>query len=500
MLHTNKKAGFVTFSLAAIIFTSFFLVWFSNVTGGSIPSFLVSFFNENEKKEYVVELREDGFYPRELNIHQGDTVQFETTRSKPFWPASNLHPTHTIYPEFDPQKPIFPTEQWSFQFDKPGQWKYHDHLFPNYRGDIVVQGKTRNKNGSIQFVASCTDIIGRSEKEQCWDNQLQLTIQNQGLDAAFELFVKLYKTDPMIPKGCHGWAHILGEEAFELFKEDKEVILRKETAYCGYGFFHGFIEKLLQTTDDIKKTREFCVRAAEQLGDRAPLTYTNCIHGIGHGSVEIENPALFGNFQAMLMPGLEICEAIADQPHDLRDCRDGAFNAMSLYAWYQEYGLSIDKEDLFTYCRDQQEEHKSSCYFEFVGSISLATNHNFEKAVQIILSENISSEISVRTISKLAADFMQDDIVNPDQAKNVLGCRRLLEFLQRPCFKGILVGFVAHGQPGIEHIKLLQFCQDSLLTMEERETCYELALYVFTPTNPSICELVEDRYRKYCRS
>jgi hypothetical protein len=56
-----------------------------------------------------------------------------------FWPASDLHPTHGIYPEFDPQDGIPADEKWTFQFLKSGSFKYHDHLNPFFRGIIFVK-------------------------------------------------------------------------------------------------------------------------------------------------------------------------------------------------------------------------------------------------------------------------------------------------------------------------------------------------------------------------
>ena len=88
--------------------------------------------------EAVVELTEEGFVPKEVTVLKGQSVTFKTSRGKIFWPASNLHPTHGIYPEFDPQEPVEPDQSWSFKFDKTGEWQYHDHLAPYYRGTIKV--------------------------------------------------------------------------------------------------------------------------------------------------------------------------------------------------------------------------------------------------------------------------------------------------------------------------------------------------------------------------
>ncbi|MEK9158191.1 MAG: cupredoxin domain-containing protein [Patescibacteria group bacterium] len=89
----------------------------------------------------TVELKEEGFYPSEIAILKGQTVTFKTNRGKTFWPASDLHPSHTIYPEFDSKEPIESEQSWTFKFNKIGEWKYHDHLAPYYKGAIKVIDK-----------------------------------------------------------------------------------------------------------------------------------------------------------------------------------------------------------------------------------------------------------------------------------------------------------------------------------------------------------------------
>ena len=52
----------------------------------------------NTPNTHEVTLTENGFSPPEITINKGDTIKFKTSREKTFWPASNLHPTHSIYP------------------------------------------------------------------------------------------------------------------------------------------------------------------------------------------------------------------------------------------------------------------------------------------------------------------------------------------------------------------------------------------------------------------
>lgn len=84
-------------------------------------------------------LTKDGYSPKESIVGRGDTVLFGNKTGRPFWPASNLHPSHRDYPEFDPKEPIMADETWSFTFTEEGEWKFHDHLAPYFTGTITVE-------------------------------------------------------------------------------------------------------------------------------------------------------------------------------------------------------------------------------------------------------------------------------------------------------------------------------------------------------------------------
>jgi plastocyanin len=79
-----------------------------------------------------------GYEPKELFIKKGDIVEFSTTRGFEHWPASDVHPTHNIYPDFDPLRPLESSEVWEFQFTEAGEWGFHDHLHSTYIGTIHV--------------------------------------------------------------------------------------------------------------------------------------------------------------------------------------------------------------------------------------------------------------------------------------------------------------------------------------------------------------------------
>lgn len=117
--------------------------------------------SENHDGElFVIQMTDAGFKPQEFYITEGDTISFENVGTNDHWPASNVHPTHDLYPDFDPQKPIIPGHAWQFTFEKSGTWDMHDHLFPEFTGRIVVTSHDAPpKNTFLRFWDWITSMI-----------------------------------------------------------------------------------------------------------------------------------------------------------------------------------------------------------------------------------------------------------------------------------------------------------------------------------------------------
>jgi len=92
-----------------------------------------------EQPQAFIVIDENGsFTPSEVKIKKGGKVTWTNKSSRQVWPASAMHPTHLIYPEFDARKGIGPGENYSFKFEEAGSWKYHDHLNPSSFGTVNV--------------------------------------------------------------------------------------------------------------------------------------------------------------------------------------------------------------------------------------------------------------------------------------------------------------------------------------------------------------------------
>jgi len=92
------------------------------------------------------------YTPNQVNISVGQTVTW-INEDQIFWPATDLHPTHAIYPEsniikcnqpeereiiFDACEPMPSRSEYSFTFNEPGEWPFHDHINPAAKGTVTV--------------------------------------------------------------------------------------------------------------------------------------------------------------------------------------------------------------------------------------------------------------------------------------------------------------------------------------------------------------------------
>lgn len=96
------------------------------------------FWTTIRSNSHTITLTENGYTPEELTITRGTTVTFISSRGEQHWPASDEHPIHTAYPEFDAKQPIAASEEWSFTFNEVGTWHFHDHLRSYFHGTIHV--------------------------------------------------------------------------------------------------------------------------------------------------------------------------------------------------------------------------------------------------------------------------------------------------------------------------------------------------------------------------
>src|SRR3989344_8568347 len=96
--------------------------------------------------DVAITYTDDGYDPAEVTVQKGTRVRFVNEAETGTWPASGVHPTHSLYPEknntdclgssFDSCAELKNGEFFAYTFNYVGEWRFHDHLHAYHTGVV----------------------------------------------------------------------------------------------------------------------------------------------------------------------------------------------------------------------------------------------------------------------------------------------------------------------------------------------------------------------------
>lgn len=432
-----------------------------------------------------------GFVPSKVTVRKGQAVVFKTTENKPFWPASNFHPSHGMFPAFDPKRELQPDESWRFAFTKAGVWQFHDHLAERMWGTVIVIGKPGE---GLAECLSHADTSPDGTGAECWAVDIAATLQARGLQAAFDMFSSHYANNQAFQGlGCHDAGHLLGSEAYKVYADDHTVIDRIETSYCGYGFYHGFMEAMLieQGPTEYENVRQYCdaFKTAGQLNNPSGA----CYHGIGHAAFDSIPGDLWGDEDRMVRAGLDVCEAAATGAPEQAQCATGVFNALAAAESARSYNLAFKTVDPMRLCRTQQPEYQRACYSEM--GIGVIRENKYDRAGTLAFMASLGSTEAYATVLR---GYMGDEIARAiaDIDLNAFHsfCGSYNTEKRAACNLGVLSGLRQAGAPGKEYGLMFDYC--TLFSLgNERTECIRFTIIQSKPIASNT-----DAFRAHCKS
>src|SRR3989344_2679487 len=241
----------------------------------------------------IIKMTPNGFEPQELMTDTNSVVMFVNRDTTPRWPASNIHPTHELYSEFDPKAPVEVGASWAFKPKKAGIFKFHDHLNPHFRGTLTVNtesGTTNQTNPFANWLVTIKDwfirlttkpvkVLDTSEfKNLSTDQQIE-AIKNRtdqiSPEDSWQFLKATFKGQTGTLGNIHDLAHLTGSLVYEKKGLPGLSICSSDFAF---GCYHGFLDKAFEKSlDGLDRAEAACAK----LGSSGP--YGSCVHGIGHG-------------------------------------------------------------------------------------------------------------------------------------------------------------------------------------------------------------------------
>lgn len=302
------------------------------------------------RDELIIRMTKEGFEPKELTVWEGDEVLFINNDDVPRWPASDFHPTHSLYPEFDSKQGVAPGGSWTMKFEKVGTWRMHDHLIPHMKGVIVVLedpekiGEATTTPDKTNFLEKIKNFFARmwqkfvgektstklddkllqefkSLEERAKYTWLEEVAKKDGASVAWQYVLKTYNTPEGTVGNPHDMAHLVGHLIYE--EQGLKGLSVCDTSFA-FGCYHGLMEVALYDEDGGAYEERLASSQAgcRILGDDSSPTYWSCIHGIGHGIATYRDHDINRS--------LSDCDLLSEKIRTY--CHDGVFMEFSISA------------------------------------------------------------------------------------------------------------------------------------------------------------------------
>ncbi len=322
---------------------------------------------------------------------------------------------------------------------------------------VFVNGNAERRLSSS--IARCE--AEASKKQQCFENIIVDEAKQRGISRALDLLGELYAQDHEFATYCHGNTHQLGVLAYDKFKQGKNFSLSSKTSYCGFGFYHGFLETLLADRGDLSEARRFCEYVDNKLRATVSGVSFACYHGIGHGVVDGSDPSRWGDVNAYIKPGLALCDTLGEIEEHKARCASGVFNALAVAYTNPKYRLKANPKDPYAICRAQEKLYvRKACYDQMNGYV-VATTSTFEEALKVA-AESSEAQLKLTAVETVAGYTALRALANIRPLPQYLAdCSALTTALRDICVRGFAVGLIEFGKPEDEYSVALNVCAQS---------------------------------------
>ncbi len=304
--------------------------------------------NSAAVKTVVVVVTDSGFEPQSVLLNEGDTVVWQNKSTHLFWPASDPHPTHDFYPEFDPEKAIQPGSSWSFVFTKVGTWGYHDHLFSTTRGTITVTEKTLALSNTVALEQPPEMAQLLAEKDPSKQRKIVHAMAlKYGPKQAL-----LYMEHSGLPftGETHLLIHEIGTVAYEKYGD-------RALLYCNESFlaacYHGVVLNALADNgmSGVKSLMEQCKSADATV-------ISQCSHAAGHGFLALKD--------YKVLDALPMCDELntREPAAPSFNCYDGVFmeNIFGVHEGAPSPNRMVKESDPNYPCDAVPDKYKNGCW------------------------------------------------------------------------------------------------------------------------------------------
>ncbi len=214
---------------------------------------------------------------------------------------------------------------------------------------IKAASSTRASAATIKW--TCAGV--NATNFDCYEAYYTKLTTNVGIIAAFDDLKARYLKDGYIVSQCHPLTHVIGRAASEKFATPGEAY-KFGDSFCWSGYYHGVLEGIIGKIGLKNLPAQIDgICASIKTKDGFSFDYYNCVHGLGHGAMEITQDELFD--------ALALCDHLTGTWEQL-SCGSGVFMENIIVDGKNHITKYLKPSDPLYPCDASPDKYKNTCY------------------------------------------------------------------------------------------------------------------------------------------
>lgn len=358
--------------------------------------------------------------------------------------------------------------------------------------EFHLRGATESPDAYIQgLMGVCYRNGGRDD---CYSNVATLLFLQFSLSDLVTLFAQS-ETNQYVFARCHEVMHFLSRQSYEKEKSLSSVFNQCNFT-CHGGCYHGALEQYMHEKNLLlgDYTANMASEMPKICGNREaytiPLTFRECIHGLGHGAMFITD--------ADVPESLKLCDSLALQ-EEKEGCYSGIFHENTSSSTNTDHpSRYIRQDDSMFPCNILEEKYLPLCYRYQSSYFALLTNHDWQKTVELCMQvPQAYRRECFQTIGTNQVGFTQD------MTRWKLDCELApTKELRDVCIGGVVVSLA--GRYTNDADRITSFC--TLVADENKKACFRqmgfsISGWSSDPGNVArICNFIQNpQYASWCK-
>lgn len=301
----------------------------------------------------------------------------------------------------------------------------------------------------VQAVACTGD---NASNFSCWQAYYGAVVAGQSPEAAFAIFKQDYQTNPYIKSNCHQIGHVIGRAAAKKYDTLKETYAHGDN-FCWSGYYHGAIETVAQQIGPDKILSQINVVCADfNKTEQYSFEHYNCVHGMGHGLMAVQNDQLF--------TALKSCDSF-EGSWQQSSCYGGVFmeNVMNEIN-PGETSAYLKADDPLYPCTAVDNRYKEQCYLMQTSHALVVLGGDYSKVFTVCA--DVAAPYDTTCFQSLGRDISGQS--SSDVAQTLANCQLgPTKQAQENCFTGAVKDFLSYYHDDKQGLALCSSIPDTQL-------------------------------------